>query len=482
MKPGSPVEPPRHEAAPAHGVLVRLGAFLVADRLNWVMTLVAAIVLAAGGVFLSLAWQAGPQVAVRHAQYAAFTGHADATIVESWLALDIDVARIVSAGNWRASARATPCVTIELPGEWSTGRRRGLCGNAFGFSDAYDVPFLHEMAPNVPFVWMRDARGFAVTELRVSPQALAWLDLNPADKFMHQQWPAKSALEWLKLELDRPIDQAIAGWTAPAPVIRVDYDPKNPAVQFPHALVEARLARQPSWVLPIVIGVIGIAIWVGGMMLLPAMANFNLLGRIVFTLLPLVTLPWWGDYFPQALRAFSAPLAEVVGDMFNDFDPLDRFASTDPQGTLLAHGQRIAWHAGGGPYADTFGSLTFAAPSAPFASADRALEALAASATDSIRTLDTAERAAFFTRLRRDKLRDLRAAGLIALPAAREALIDAGTDPQVRRAAQAFLVAWTTSPTEEPNPNLPALAGRRALHDALADVPVPEIANMVRHP
>jgi hypothetical protein len=163
MKPGSPTEPPRRDAAASRGVLARIGAFLVMDRLNWVMTLVAAIVLAAGGVFLSVAWQAGPQVAVRHAQYASFTGHADATIVESWLALDIDVARIVSANNWRASARATPCVTIELPGEWSTGRRRGLCGNAFGFSDAYDVPFLHEMSPGVPFVW---SRSFACRRAR----------------------------------------------------------------------------------------------------------------------------------------------------------------------------------------------------------------------------------------------------------------------------------------------------------------------------
>jgi hypothetical protein len=444
------------------------------------MTLVAAIVLAAGGVFLSVAWQAGPQVAVRRAQYASFTGHADATIVESWLALDIDVARIVSADNWRASARATPCVTIELPGEWSTGRRRGLCGNAFGFSDAYDVPFLHEMSPGVPFVWSRDARGFAVTELRVSPRALAWLDLNPADTFMHKQWPAKTALEWLKLELDRPIDQAIAGWTSPAPLIRVDYDPKNPAVQLPHALIEKRLAQRPSWVLPIVIGVIGVAIWIGGMMLLPAMANFNLAGRIVFTLSPLVTLPWWGDYFPQALRAFSAPLAEVVGDMFNDFDPLDRFASTDPQEALLAKGQRLVWHAGNGPYADTFGRLPFTAPVASFDSADRALAALAAATTPSIGALAPAERAAFFARLRRDKQLDLRAAGLVAVPAAREALVASDTDAEVRSAARAFLVEWTTSPTEEPDPHLPALDERRKLQDSLADVPVPEIANMIR--
>jgi hypothetical protein len=76
----------------------------------------------------------------------------------------------------------------------------------------------------------------------------------------------------------------------------------------------------------------------------------------------------------------------------------------------------------------------------------------------------------------------LRAAGLIAVPAAREALIDADTDPRVRNAARAFLVEWTTSPTEEPDPHLPALDERRALRDALADVPVPEIANMVRHP
>jgi len=66
------------------------------------------------------------------------------------------------------------------------------------------------------------------------------------------------------------------------------------------------------------------------------------------------------------------------------------------------------------------------------------------------------------------------------VPTARQALIAADTDPAVRRAARAFLLEWTTSPTEQADPHLPAYDERVAVWRSLADVPVPEIANMVR--
>jgi hypothetical protein len=50
----------------------------------------------------------------------------------------------------------------------------------------------------------------------------------------------------------------------------------------------------------------------------------------------------------------------------------------------------------------------------------------------------------------------------------------------VRRAARDFLVARTTSPTDTPDPRRPAFHERERLGAPLADVPVPEIANIVK--
>ena len=63
---------------------------------------------------------------------------------------------------------------------------------------------------------------------------------------------------------------------------------------------------------------------------------------------------------------------------------------------------------------------------------------------------------------------------------AREALVDPASAPAVRRAARLFLSEWVTSPTLALDPHLPAYDARVKLIAALGDVPVPEIANMVR--
>lgn len=469
------------EEVTAVNPVARVAAFALLNRVQWVMTLVAAMVLSTAGLLLTVAWQVGPQVLQRHVQYAKLTARADAQIVESWLALNVDLAGLRNADFWRASAMATPCAVVDLQGDWGSDRRRAFCGTRLRFNESYDVTFLRTMAPGVPFAWSRDARGFAVPEIRVAPEVHKWLASHPVDTFMHRKWPASNALDWLKLELDQPVDAAIAGWTSPAATkIAIVYDPAHTDVLMPAGLVASRLARKPSWFTAIVIGAIGLAMWFAGMRLLPAMQNFNAPGRIVFSILPLLTIPWWFDYFPSTIRVLSAPLASVVGDMFYDIDILDRFAATAPVDALLAHGDRIVFRAGDGPYADTFGRLRFKPPATTPANADVALALLAQQANDDVRAFDDGKRVTFFTALARDKKLDLRAAGIVALPAAREALIDAGTEPHVRRAARAFLEEWTTSPTEEADPHLPAYHARIALTQSLADVPVPEIANMVR--
>jgi hypothetical protein len=53
-------------------------------------TLYAAVFLAFAGLFLMIAWQFGPLVLLHAHEYRKMTGHVDARIVESWLALEFD--------------------------------------------------------------------------------------------------------------------------------------------------------------------------------------------------------------------------------------------------------------------------------------------------------------------------------------------------------------------------------------------------------
>jgi hypothetical protein len=458
----------------------RIARFALLTPLQWFMTLVATMVIAAGALFLTAAWQAGPQVALRHQAYARFNATAQARVVESWVALELDPARVRSADYWRASARASPCVIVEIEGAWSASRVRAFCGNRFSFSDTYDLFTLRELAPGVPFYWRRDARGFAVAELRMSVAARDYLATHAVDKFMHKAWPADNALDWMKLEIDRPVDAAVMGWTAAEPAMRVVYDPAHPDAMLPAGIVQARTAQRAAWVLPAVLGAIGLAVWTLGMQLLPALGNFNALGRVMMTVVPLLALPWWADDLPRGLATFNRPVGEIVEDMLADFDPLDRLLATAPDAATLVRGTRIEWRAGDGPYADTFGSLQFERPRTPYASDDEALAALAQSVTRQMSALAPAARAERFDAWRRAKERDLLGSGIVAVPAARAALVEPDPDARVRRAARAFLLAWTTSPTDTPDPHRPAFHERVRLDASLADVPVPEIANLVK--
>jgi len=64
--------------------------------------------------------------------------------------------------------------------------------------------------------------------------------------------------------------------------------------------------------------------------------------------------------------------------------------------------------------------------------------------------------------------------------AARAALMDPKTSDEVRTAARLFLTEWVTQPIVVIDPGLPAFAERTAIMHSLADVPVPEIANLAR--
>jgi hypothetical protein len=470
----------KKDVEPETGWLVRILGLLGLAQINLFLTLLAAIVLGAAGVFLTTAWMFGPKIIRDRAEYRRFTAQATGTVVDSWLALELDSSRIRSSEFWRASSKVSPCVVVEVSAEtaaadWGAPLRRAFCGTRLKFNSSYTLADVRELAPGVPFPWKKDEHGFAAPEIRVDAATRAWLASHPAHKFMHSDWPASNELAWLMLQLDQPVDQAIAGWSAPPAAMTIQFEPAHPDRALPAGIVRSRLAASPQWFAVILIGGAGLWLWVLGFGLVPQLAGLAPQWRWFVMVLPLLTLPTWVDTFPRFLAPMSGQWTEVITDMLGDLDPLDRLEATAPGGALLANGVRIQWIAAAGAYADTFGRVAPARPATAFHDADAALLALSAGVAERVAALAPSDRAALFDALRRDKRRDLKAAGIVFLGAA-DRTRRKPADAADARAARAFLEEWFVSPMETPDAHDLAFAARRKLYAPLADVPDPPIA------
>jgi hypothetical protein len=166
--------------------------------------------------------------------------------------------------------------------------------------------------------------------------------------------------------------------------------------------------------------------------------------------------------------------------MLHDVDPLGRLVVSNPADATLVGGDRLTWRTDESSYADTFGHFRFTLPNPAPASPDAAVAALARTVAAQARGLGEEERIQIFTRLKEDKENDRRDAGLIFLPAAKEAFLATESSPALRRAADRFLWAWFTSPVAEPYPRDPGYQGRLLLYRDLADFPVFGIADSAR--
>ncbi len=437
--------------------------------------LIAAVILGAAGVFLTVAWEAGPKRAVDAARDGKLTARAVGRIVESWMAVELDPTAMGKHTRWRAFAFASPCAVVEYGGDWGAPARRAFCGNRFKFSEEYTLHDVREMSPRVPFAWARDESGFILPELRMTPAARQWLESHPADWLQPMDPPAATALEGLRLQLDRPVDAAIAGWSAPSPTITLAVDPKHPEAALPAGLLDSR--HSPNWVVFVLIAIPGLGIWYGGMTLL--FSELSRAARILMMMLPLLFLPWWAEHFPRYLSYLNQDFAGVIFDMIGDIDPLGHFSAREPEAAILAGGERFVLQAGKGAYSDTFGRFRFTRPERPL-SADEAPAALAATIAGQMRSLPDEERSEIFKRLERDKVLGRRRAGLVFLAAAREAVVDSTGGETVRRAAGRFLDAWFTQPREAMSSRDPGYQGRLTLYAAMADLPMPGIAASAR--
>jgi hypothetical protein len=482
LPPATPRLTAATDAAPSPRASVHWRGIVVGQLLGAVTGVIvrplAALILGFASVFLALAWQVGPQPVIDRAHYASFTAHADGQIVDSWLALAFDPTQMGSHVKWRPFANAEPCAIVEYSGDWGQATRRAFCGNRFPFYDGYTLHDLDTLAPNVPFAWMHDARGFAMPQVRMSAAAKRWLAANaPPDTFMMIDPPPKTELDALQVDLDRPLDYAIAGRRA-VTTFPIALDPHDPAGAMPQGFVDARTKPWSAgrWILVLVMAAIGLAVWIEGMAIL--LSGVPLYAAILAGALPLLALPWWGAYFPGALARLSPDVASVIGAMFEDFDPTGRMTATEPTDAAPVDGENLIWTVGGGRYAETLGRIRFDAPSTAPTDANAVLATLADTVTAQVGSFDAASKIALFDRLREDKHAGLRRAGAVFVPAAKAALLVPG-EPAVALAARRFLLEWTTSPIDEPDPRDPAYRTRIHLFAILGDVPVPEIANSV---
>ena len=469
--------------ARAHGVAAApaatAGSFLLGNALRLVFGrltgFAAALQLGFAVVTLTIAWQLGAQPAIDAARYAHYTAQSQGTVSASWIALEFDPAEVGNSPYWKLHAHGTPCTVVNLAGDWGAPVQRAFCGDRFVFTAPY-VP--KELLAGVPFDWTRDARGFAVPEVRLRADARAWLSSHaPEDPPPHADPPA-TAYDALQILLDQPVEQAIAGWSAPTATMALAFDPRDPANAEPAGFVETKRhgSSQPS--AAIASAMFGLFLWFHGMALL--MGGLPRKAMLFAAILPLLALPWWGEQVPRAVERLDSRVAAFVGVMLDGFEHRGRLHASAPRDAMYASAERMRWSLDHGTYAQTLGRMHLVAPTPTPADADAALALLSDTVASQMRDLDAGTRTVLFDRLQHEKRADRRGAGLAFLSAAREAMLDSRVDPAVATAARGFLDAWTTPPIDLPLPAEAAFNERVRLYGALADIPDTEIANAGR--
>lgn len=463
---------------------VRIGqhaATLVANALGIavarVYTLIGAVFVGIAGVLLTIGWQAGPQKAIEAHKFTTYNMRAPAHIVESWLAVEFDPKLMGSYTQWRPFAKAAPCVLVEYKAEWAIGARHAFCGTRLPFYDHYTLHDAGPITTGVPFAWMRDERGFIVPEIRISSEAEQWLSTHPpASPLAQAKAPpgpeTRTELTELRRVLDSPVDAAILGWSGTPLTFMLALDSAQPTQALPAGFVENQARLQTSWLVTVLAFGIGIVLWFRGIALIAAHLPRPLAWFIAIA--PLLALPWWGDYFPRALRTMNASFAGVVSDMLGEVNATDRLVASAPEDATLADGVRIDWRVGSGAYAATLGPFGFRRPQPPPANDDAALLALNDTIAEQLRGMDEATRARIFEQLSQDKKAERARAGYLFLRGAREALLDPDSPPAVQNAARAFLDEWVTQPVEEPWPGQPGFEARVLLLKELTTIPAPD--------
>jgi len=476
VPPATPVTPTVESRLGLHTATLIANALGVA--ITRVYTLVGAVIVGMAGLLLTVGWQAGPQKAIEAHKFTTYNLRAPAHIVESWLAVEFDPKLMGRYTQWRPFAKAAPCVLVEYTNEWAVGARHAFCGARLTFYDHYTLHDAGPLTTGVPFAWKRDERGFIAPEIRISSEAAQWLTTHaPASPLAQAKAPpgpeTRTEMTELIRMLDSPVDAAIIGWSGAAPAFMLALDPMQPERPLPAGYVENQARLETSWMVSVLAFGIGLALWYAGISMIVAHLPRSLAWFIAIA--PLLALPWWGDYFPRALRTMNASFAGVVTDMLGDVNKADRLVASAPEDAALADGVRIDWRVGSGAYADALGRFNFKRPQPPPANDDAALLALNDTIAEQLRGMDPATRASIFEQLYLHKKAERARAGYLFLRGAKEAVLDPASPPEVYRAARAFLEEWVTQPVEEPWPDAPGFEARVQLLQELTTIPPPSV-------
>ncbi len=390
-----------------------------------------------------IGWKIGPQRSIDAARMRKLTVRTEGRIVESWLALEWNPEPTGVYHYWRPLAKSSMCMVVEYDAGWNNAIRRAFCGARWMYNDSFRPDDMRSVSSHVPFFWSRDASGFIVPEFRMSSATRAWLASHPEPDPLPNDPPTKSALESLRLDLDRPVDYAVAGWTQKPATIPMLFDPRDPRGARPAGFVEETQDLPPAFLsfgIFALFFVAGGLVWILGVSLLLGDVR-----RWVFwiaVIVPLIAVPWWGDTMPRYIRYLNAKVGDIVSLFIDDVSRIGYMASTDPGDALLAGGERVVWRFDQSLYKETLGRFHFESPNSSPKSKEEALKMLTESLSAQVRALPPSDQTALFVRLRREKEGKLAGDGPAFLDVARAVVLDTGADSELRKAANSFLVAW----------------------------------------
>jgi hypothetical protein len=371
-----------------------------------IIGMIAGFLLLAGGIFLSVAWMTGVQPWLDATSYAGFEQRVQGRIVDAWTTLDFDPVNLRGDKlRWFGYAKISSCAVVDYSGD---SLRRAFCGNRFTFNDDQRMDDWTTLAPNVPFDFARDEKGFAVEQMRIGNDAATWLKSHaPYSTFRAADPPPKTAYEALQDQFDRPLDVAIASWSRPTPAMPLVFDPAHPEDAMPAGYVDSR--RSGPWIgamiIAAVLAAIGLGVWRAGIAVLIGDGKPVVIWAAA--LLPLLALPWWSDVFPRLLRHVYSDWADIATAMLDDITRVTRLVASQPDEALLVDGERLEWRLDRGRYAGTFGRIPFRAPTPLPANADAARAALEAQTGVYVDSLDASARSELFARLQTMKQHDL---------------------------------------------------------------------------
>jgi hypothetical protein len=449
------------------GVRAVLFGQAVGFALSPLVRMFAALPLLAGTVLLTTAWIHGPQAWIEAAQLRHYSVRLDGTLAESWIALDFDAADIGDSLYWQRAAKARPCMVVNAAGDWGAPVQRAFCGDSFTF-DETTAALLDQLIPGVPFAWRRDAHGIPLPELRAGDGARSWFATRPADPSGLPSFdPPRTAFAALRLRIDRSLlDRAVEGWLRPTPTIRLALDPAHPDDVLPAAFVDGGSRANP-W-LALGAAFFGLWLWWRGIAVLTM--GLPRAPRWFAAIVPLFLLPWWAGHVPEMVARVSPQLAPIAAELLGDLTRGVSLRASTPPRALLADGARLTFPPEQGEYARTLGYAMPSPPPRPPVDADAALQAIADGIATRLRVFDAVARTSLFARLRGEAQNERRDVGVVFLPAAREAMLDAEADPAVAVAAHDFLVAWLLQPPPKPRRDEIGAATRRRFYESLLDV------------